>query len=182
MLKNLKSLVVVLALSLVVTACTTSTNKSAATLNYGEQVVGNKRVVDLFNKVKMEDNIRNDDLVLIDEDHGLMSISMSERKIFVNTNEVAKFTDEQIMFMFAHELGHVSPQGRPLAGTKAGEQFADYYALLLLDEMNVPILSAISLFHDAKVGGIDAGGDTHGTNRERYERLLAKAKEVGMKL
>lgn len=179
---NLRNILATLAILMVVSGCATSPTKSP-NLSYGQVQLSDQRLMNLFKRVISEDNIRNDDIVVVDEPgNGMMSASTSERKIFVNSTLVSQFTDEQIMFMIAHELGHMSAQGKPLNGPKAGEQFADYYAILLLNEMNIPILSAISIFQDPKAGGIHSGGDIHGTNQERYTRLLEKAKEAGMKL
>lgn len=180
---KLRNIILIPALLLVLVGCATNEHKSpGTTLHYGESQVVDARITRLFEKVRSEDSIRNKEYILISEPDGLASISLKENKVFVNVSELSKLTDEQIIFVFAHEFGHISEQGRQLAETKAGEQFADFYALLLINEMDIPVLSAISVFHAPVFGPGNAHSDSHGSPNERYTRLIEKAKEAGMKL
>lgn len=88
-----------------------------------------------------------------------------------------KYSPAMLFLIIGHELGHLSPLGRTKAGTMDGEIFADYWGLLLLEEMRndgmpIDLYEAISLFNTGTFGV--NGGGTHPSGATRYSYLKEK--------
>ncbi len=104
----------------------------------------------------------------------------STKRIFLTRGLVDGFLNgtynlNHMLFVVCHEIGHISPAGAIVAGTADGEIYADYYSILLLDEMktdglNIDIYEAIKYFLIRP----SKGGELHAPSIVRYGYLKAK--------
>ena len=97
----------------------------------------------------------------------------------LNDYRSGKYNYNHLLHIIAHECAHLSKTGKELAlsGDPGSEQFADYYGLLMLEEMqhdgfNVDLYDSIKRFliRDGK----DISNGIHGDDSERYRALKAK--------
>ena len=100
---------------------------------------------------------------------------------FINAYKSGKLSKNMVMFVIGHELGHLGKVGKTKAGTMSGEIFADYWSILLLEEMqdagvNVDIYDAIKFFYVIP-HGVGAGDSLHPHPLDRYKYLKAKLDE-----
>jgi GNAT superfamily N-acetyltransferase len=90
-----------------------------------------------------------------------------------------KYNYNHLLHIVAHECGHLSKTGKDLAlsNDRGSERFADFYGLLLLEEMQhdgfpVDLYDAINRFLIRN--GKDIPGGIHGDDIQRYRALKEK--------
>lgn len=109
---------------------------------------------------------------------------LETNRIYVSRHLLAdyrsgKYNYNHLLHIIAHECGHLSKTGKDLAlaNDPGSEQFADYYGLLMLEEMqhdgfSVDLYDAIRRFliRDGK----DIPNGIHGDDSARYRALKEK--------
>lgn len=171
LLKNIMAAIMLTTTTISLIGCGVKTEE---TIIKGEAPVVDRRVLLVFNDVRERADSTFTDIILVtlNGDQSVIRHDLKGRKMYINERALG-LPNEQLAYLFASSFAMFSDPAKNIQGTQRAKDYADFYALLMMDEMRVNITSAVAvLLTPLFTNDPDA--------KKRYEMVMAKAKQVDM--